>query len=109
MKKPPKHLKADGRSLWRRLLAEFEIEDSHGLALLQSACEALDRQKEAAAEIERHGLLITNPSTGAVKANPAATIERDARASMLHALRALNLDTEDVEKPFARPGRPPGR
>jgi P27 family predicted phage terminase small subunit len=109
IKRSPKHLKADGRALWRRLLSEFEIEDAHGLALLQAACEALDRQKEAAVEIERYGLVIVNEATGADKGNPACVIERDARTSMLHALKALNLDTEIVEKPFSRPGRPPGR
>ena len=106
MKKPPKHLKADGRNLWRKLVAEYAIDDAEGITLLTMACEAWDRAKQAASEIELHGLLITNPSTGAVKSNPAATIERDARTSMLHALKALGLESEPKRQ---GPGRPPGR
>ena len=41
-----------------------------------------------------------------VKVNPACAVARDARAGMMAALKALNLDIEQVHD---RPGRPGGR
>lgn len=43
---------------------------------------------------------------GQRKAHPLLPAERDARAQMLAALRALNLDVEPLQD---RPGRPAGR
>jgi P27 family predicted phage terminase small subunit len=105
-KRPPEHLGPDGRELWKRLISEYTIDDQQGFVLLQSACESFDRVKAAQAEIERFGLVVQNSATGAIKANPAATIERDARASMLAALKALRLDVEIIP---GKPGRPQGR
>ena len=42
---------------------------------------------------------------GQLKAHPAVNIERDARAAMLAALKAMNLDVEPLRD---RPGRPGG-
>ena len=109
VRRAPLHLKPDGRRLWKSILAEYEVDDAHGLALLQSACEALDRQKQAAAEVERHGLLIVNDKTGAVRANPACVIERDSRTAVLHYLKAMHFDIDVVPSGFAGRGRPPGR
>jgi len=100
----PKHLKADGRRLWKRLVDEYVIDDQQGLVLLEVACEALDRQKEASEAIKAHGIVIVTDS-GLVKANPAAAIERDARSAMMAALKALRLDVEVIS---GKPGRPPG-
>ena len=104
MLKPPKHLKRDGRKLWRELVEEYSITDAAGLALVTTAAECLDRMRAAQVAIEQHGEVVTD-RYGQVKVNPAATLEKDSRAGMLAALKALNLDLE----PLKEIGRPPGR
>ena len=53
--KPPKHLCAAGAALWRQIATEYGIEDAAGVALLTTACEALDRMRAAQAAIKKHG------------------------------------------------------
>jgi len=99
--KPPGHLKAAGRRLWTDIVTQYRIADGAGLALVTTAAEALDRIREAQAAIRKHGALVAD-RYGGVKQNPACFLERDARAGMLSALRALNLDLE----PLRDRGRP---
>ena len=93
--KPPRHLKADGRALWNDIVQQYRIVDAAGLALVTTAAEALDRIREAQAAIRQHGALVAD-RYGGLKQNPACFLERDARAGMLAALRALNLDLEPL-------------
>lgn len=104
-KTDPKQLSAEARTLWRRLSDDYAIEDAAGLHLLTTACEAFDRMREAQALIREHGAC-TQDRFGQLRPNPATTIERDSRAAMLSALKALNLDIEPLRD---APGRPPGR
>jgi P27 family predicted phage terminase small subunit len=99
--KPPRHLRAAGKALWRDVTAQYRIHDAAGLALITTAAEALDRIREAQAAIREHGALVPD-RYGALKQNPACFLERDARAGMLSAFRALNLDLE----PLRDRGRP---
>jgi P27 family predicted phage terminase small subunit len=92
---PPKHLKAGARNLWRRLLTDFVIDDSAGLVIVRSVCEAYQRQQEAREIVARDGVIITD-RYGVPKAHPACAIERDARSQMLAGLRALKLSPEDI-------------
>ena len=92
---PPKHLKAGARHLWRKLLSDFVIEDSGGLALVRAVCESFQRQQEARKIIDKDGAVFVD-RFGAPKAHPACAIERDARAQMISALRALKLAPEDL-------------
>ena len=93
--KPPGHLKAAGRRLWTDIVTQYRIADGAGLALVATAAEALDRIREAQAAIRKHGALVAD-RYGGTKQNPACFLERDARAGMLSALRALNLDLEPL-------------
>lgn len=103
--RPPQTLSAEARDLWRRLTDEYAIHDAAGLHLLSTALEAFDRMREAQALIAEHGAC-TQDRFGQLRPNPATTIERDSRAAMLAALKALNLDIEPLRD---GPGRPPGR
>jgi len=60
-----------------------------------TAAEAQDRIREAQRAIRRHGALVQD-RYGALKQNQACFLERDSRAGMLSALRALNLDLEPL-------------
>jgi P27 family predicted phage terminase small subunit len=93
--KPPRHLKAAGKALWNDIVQQYRIADGAGLALVTTAAEAVDRIREAQAAIRKHGALVSD-RYGGVKQNPACFLERDARAGMLSALRALNLDLEPL-------------
>lgn len=104
-KSPPKELSTQSKTLWKRLASEYSIEDDAGLLLLQTAMEARDRMRGAQEAIERDGMTIMD-RFGQRKAHPLLPAERDARAQMLAALRALNLDVEPLHD---RPGRPAGR
>jgi phage terminase small subunit len=99
--KPPNHLTAAGRRLWVDIVTQYRIGDAAGQALVTTAAECLDRIREAQRTIRQHGALVPD-RYGALKQNPACFLERDARAGMLSALRALNLDLE----PLRDRGRP---
>lgn len=103
--KAPKHLSKEAKSLWSRLLKEYEIQDEAGLLILQTAMESFDRMRESQAIIKTEGMQVTD-RFDQKKAHPLTTVERDSRAAMLAALKALNLDLEPLQD---RPGRPAGR
>lgn len=101
----PKHLSKEGKALWNKLLNEYGIEDEAGLLILQTACEAFDRMREAQAIIKAEGLTIEDRFFQK-KAHPLTIVERDSRSAMMQALKQLNLDLEPLND---RPGRPSGR
>ena len=105
MPRPPAGLTDAAKSWWKRILAEFAVDDEAGLLLLEQALRAFDRMNEAAQLVATHG--VASPDRwGQLRVNPACAVERDSRAAMLAALRELNLSVEPVR---AKPGRPPGR
>jgi P27 family predicted phage terminase small subunit len=101
----PKHLSKEAKALWKRLSEEYSITDEAGLLILQTAMEAYDRMREAQAIIKTEGMQVVD-RFDQKKAHPLTTVERDARAAMLAALKALNLDLEPLND---KPGRPAGR
>ncbi|MBU5635493.1 phage terminase small subunit P27 family [Geomonas sp. Red69] len=103
--KAPKHLSKEARNLWDRLLKEYDIGDEAGLLILQTGLEAFDRMRDAQAVIAKEGLTVKD-RFDQPKAHPLTTVERDSRAAMLAALKALNLDLEPLQD---RAGRPAGR
>ena len=102
---PPKHLSPEARRWWRKLQQEYRFDDEGGLLLLQTALEAFDRMRAAQAAIKEDGATALD-RFGQLKAHPLLSVERDARAALLAALKALNLDLEPLRD---GPGRPPGR
>ena len=102
--KPPKGLSTAARRWWRQIQAEYGIEDPGGLLVLQSACEAFDRMRQAQAILKDEGVTTTD-RFGQRRSHPAVTIERDSRGQMLAAVKQLNLDLEPLRD---RPGRPGG-
>ena len=101
----PKGLSAAARGWWRKLTAEYAIEDDGGRLLLEQALRSFDRAEAARALLDTDGVVVRD-RWGQQKPHPAASIERDARAGMLSALRQMNLDVEPLRD---GPGRPGGR
>ena len=101
---PPKSLSAEGGAIWKRLLADYEINDEAGLLLLQTGLEAYDRLKQCQQAIQRDGPQVLD-RFGYLKAHPLLPAERASRTQMLAAFKALHLDIEPLH---AQPGRPAG-
>lgn len=97
----PSDLSPSAQTWGVRVLREFAVDDAAGLLLLGEALRAWDRAREAGEAIQRDGAIFKDRFEQ-LRAHPAVAIERDARASMLAAFRALHLD---VEPPKAN-GRP---
>lgn len=104
-KSPPRGLSTEAKAWWKRLASEYSIEDDAGLLLLQTGLEAFDRMRLAQEAIQRDGMTVRDRFDQR-KPHPLLPAERDARAQMLAALKALNLDVEPLHD---RPGRPAGR
>jgi P27 family predicted phage terminase small subunit len=96
---PPNYLEDSTKEWFRAVVGGFELEQHH-VKLLIAACECWDRMQEARAAIEKHGLTMKDPKTGAEKARPEVNIERDSKIVFMKLLRELNLSEQP---PDARP------
>ena len=103
--RPPRHLSKEARNWWAKLQEDFDIADTAGILILTTAAEAFDRMRQAQATIAEEGAVVRD-RFDQPKSHPATVAERDSRAAMLAALKALNLDLEPLKE---RPGRPAGR
>ncbi|MCF8025669.1 MAG: phage terminase small subunit P27 family [Desulfobacteraceae bacterium] len=104
--KAPKTLSKEAAGWWRKLQAEYSIEDEAGRLLLQTALESFDRMRQCQETIKAEGQTVLDRFQQA-KAHPLLATERDARSQMMQALKQLNLDIEI--SPHPGPGRPPGK
>ena len=105
IKQSPKHLSKESKTLWQRLLSEYDVSDEAGLLLLTTAMEAFDRMRDCQTAIKTEGLQLPD-RFGNLKPHPLTGVEKDSRSAMMAALKALNLDLEPLQD---RPGRPAGR
>ncbi len=87
----PKTLSTEARRLWRDVTTDYTLE-AHHLAILERACEQLDRLRAAQAAIAKYGILIDGRF--GLKPNPAVAMARDATTLHMRALRELGLDLE---------------
>jgi P27 family predicted phage terminase small subunit len=99
--KPPARLSAEAKAVWADLHRGWDIDDA-GRLVLGCGLEALDRMRQAQADIKKHGVMFTD-MFGQLRTNPATITERDSRSSWLAALKQLGLDLEPLHD---RPGRP---
>ncbi len=100
--RPPTHLKRPGKALWRTVCGDFQLENHH-LAVLQVACESLDRATQAREQIETDGLTYRD-AKDVIHPHPCVAIERDSRTLLLRSLRELSLDASGAEQ-YVRPSR----
>jgi P27 family predicted phage terminase small subunit len=89
-------LSAEAKDLHSRLKREWNIRDAAGLVTLLTACQALDRLRQAQAILAKEGCIAAD-RFGQAKQHPASVIEKEARAGFLAALKHLNLDIESLE------------
>ena len=89
-------LSDEAKRLHASVVKEWRITDAAGLCTLMVACQALDRLRAAQVIIERDGI-ISLDRFNQPKPHPATQIEKEARAGLLMALKAMNLDLESLE------------
>jgi P27 family predicted phage terminase small subunit len=99
--KPPSSLSSEAKRWWRKIVAGWELDDA-GFLVLESALECFDRMRQAQAMLEKEGL-IAKDRFGQDKVHPAVLVERDAKAGLLRALRAMNLQIEPLHDTVGRP------
>jgi hypothetical protein len=104
---PSRPLGTHGQRLWDEIQAEYHIQDSGGLEVLQQLCCAADRGEELAAAIARDGALIRSgkDGDGPLRAHPAVREELACRSFVVRSLERLGISIS-VE-PRRGPGRPP--
>jgi P27 family predicted phage terminase small subunit len=83
---PPGHLTKGAKAEWARVVglldaAKLLVEaDRTALALY---CTAVDRAQRAELQVEREGMTLENPTTGAIHAHPLLAVAKEARAQAL--------------------------
>lgn len=95
--KAPKHLTAESSRLFEQTVGAYKIDDEAGRVVLLTACESLDRMRQAQAVIKREGLTIRDRHS-IVRTHPAVQVERISRAAIVSAFRALGLEAPQVPK-----------
>ena len=102
----PSFLGKAGKSWLRQIVSDFDFGSESDWATAVQAAGALDRIEQARAAINEHGLLVRT-DRGALKRNPAVSIERESKILFSRLCGELKLgDTAaDTEHPPQFPGR----
>jgi phage terminase small subunit len=101
--KPPSNLGPAGANLWHSIMAEYDISDAGGRALLEQVCASYDRAEKLRVEIDRDGEIIRGRS--GMREHPGLKIELASRSFICRSLQRLGINLEAVR---IAPGRPPG-
>ena len=98
---PPASLSRAGRSLWRRYMEIYELDEHHHAHVLQMALESWDRVLQCQQRIAKDGMFVPD-RFGVTRLHPAVVEERRARAATAQCLKMLRIDV----LPHQQPGRP---
>jgi len=86
----------EARKKYDIIRRQWAVKDEPGLTLLLTAMQALDRLRQAQKILADEGILIEDRFKQ-MKPHPASQIEKEARAGMILALKALDLDLETLD------------
>jgi phage terminase small subunit len=98
---PPEWVQPPEREFWDATVRDFVIEGP-AVAMLEVACSAMQRLREARDILDREGLVIPGRYEGMTRQHPLVTVERDARVQLLRALRELDLEGDSLPAPKGR-------
>ena len=87
----PDHLGEPERQIWSHVLGDYELSTETAIDVLTTALEAHARAREARETISREGMQVVGRD-GQAKSHPLLTVERDARAQWLAAIKALGVE-----------------
>ena len=100
--RPPTGLRRSGRSLWRAVLNDYEL-DEHETTILREACRTADSLDDLQHLLEVEGL--TSESSQGVRIHPALVELRQQRVTFARLLTSLRIPTgETVGRTQARGG-----
>jgi len=94
----PKGLSKEAQRLWKDTATGWNICDSAGLSLLESACRWLDQLRKAERILKRDGT-VTTDRFGQQRPHPALEIAKAASAEYRACIKALEL--EEAPQPSA--------
>lgn len=102
--KPPKDFQTAGRTLWKSVLTDLDL-DEHELALLRAACRTADRLEVLGQAMADAPMTVTN-SRGDEVASPIYVEHRQQTQSLAKTLASLRLPTGlTADGQLARPQR----
>lgn len=84
--RPPTWLTKGAKAEWAHvvpLLDQARVLTEADRTALGNYCTAVDRMRRAEKQIDREGMTMTNPTTGAKHAHPLLTVAKEARAQAL--------------------------
>jgi phage terminase small subunit len=90
--KPPAHLSADSKKLWRSITEDYDIDQAAAM-ILTATLEARDRKEQARATLAVEGTVQVDRFQQR-KPHPSVAIERDASLMMMRGFRLLGFDQE---------------
>jgi phage terminase small subunit len=99
--RPPAHLSARSRRLWREVARR--VNDPGRLALLQTALESLDRADQAREEIAAAGMTTTTRASGCVHVHPLVKVENASRFLFVTAWQQLGLHRREHQQQQYQP------
>lgn len=88
---PPAHFSERTRKLWTALGPD-NAKSEQRRQLFQTALESLDRADAAREQIEIHGMVMANPTTGAPHVHPLLRVERESRQLFARIWTQMKLD-----------------
>ena len=97
MRHPPKTLQDKGREFWKAVMLEWDLEESHDLALLEQAATCLDRIESARSALDKDGEY--SETKGIFTAHPALKVERSNKILFFRAVKQMDLTENPPEKP----------
>ena len=89
--RPPKGLHESGKQFWKKVLSEFELQETHDLERLFHACGCLDQISECEEIVKTEGRFIFDRFQQK-RENPASKAVRDNKILFCRILRELALD-----------------
>ena len=92
-KRAPNNLKTHGKAFWKKVMAEYVLEDSHDLERLTHACSCLDTIDEAEKIVAKEGYFI-NDRFQQRREHPGLKTIRDNKVVFCRIIRELRLDLE---------------
>ncbi len=87
--RPPKHLSAGAKRMWRAIVAEWVL-GPEALPLLQASLESWDLYQKARAQLAADGPTVKS-GRGMIRQHPAAKVANDALTQFRQAFRQLAL------------------
>ena len=91
----PDGLSKRGQAIWRAIVPR-KAQSAERLLLIKTALQALDRADQIMDAVNKEGLTIENPSSGAVRANPLLKIEKELRGQFAAIWSNLSLEWDAV-------------